>query len=79
MININLNYYIKFDKKEWITREYRENVRIFLSDKCTGDYLIIHSPSSIVSKNGYETMDKSYTFIFFENKKDLTYFKLKWE
>lgn len=79
MNEVNLKYYIKFDKKEWIKTEYRNSIRLFLSEKCKGDFMIINSPSSITTKSGFEIMEKSYTFIFFENKNDLAYFKLKWE
>lgn len=79
MIEVNLNYYIKVDNPDWINTEVRDNIRIFLMENCTGEFFISYSPMSIVNGDGsIEIMDRSYLFIFFENKKDLSIFKLRW-
>lgn len=79
MHNIKLNYYVKIDIKDWIDPDIKDKIRCFLAEKCKGDYVLTYAPASIITSSGIETMDRSYMILFFENKSDLVYFKLKWE
>ena len=76
---LKLNYLVKIEITDFILSEIRDKIRLFLMEKCSGNFYIFYGPSSTIDNNGkYELMDRTYLFIMFEKKEDKAYFKLKW-
>lgn len=77
---MNLNHILRMEIEDYIIPEIRDKIRQFLLENCSGNFYTIYGPSSIINEQGaYEILDKSYLIIFFENKNDLIFFKLKWD